>query len=565
MKNIILCLIIIAGTLVLSQRVTAQSDYIGLGSKQYNLLNRLDIKLKDDSVLSFSAAKPYNRKIITQRIEYIDSLYRSGALPVSLSAIDRYNMRSLLMNNAEWTKAFGDSFHVKKPLFGRFFVTPAHLYETYSKDFVLIIDPVWNLQAGKSSDVKQTLFFNTRGVAARGRVGNIGFYTYLTDNQERDPQFVQDYVDKHYGLPGAGYYKAFHNNGYDYFDARGGIDFSAGKYCTFRFGYDKLFIGDGYRSLFLSDFSNNYLYLQMDVQIRNFSYKSVYAELIAPFNPSADRDTVRYKNYMALHRLGIQVNRWLNIGLYENVLYNGRNGIELSYLNPVIFYRSIEMQLGSGNSKATVGMDIKANVTRHLQWYGQLLIGEFVLNEILHYNRHSWLNKQAVQVGGKYIDVAGIKNLDLQAEVNIVRPYVYQHNDSATTFAHYNTPLAHPAGANFKELVVIANYQPFPRVYLTGKLFGRKQGLDSAGYNMGSDIFRSYNSRPRDYGLYTGVGIPATTWLYSLAASYEIRENLFFDLGVNRRNYNVQGQPAQTATFFMVGLRRNIGRRTFEF
>ena len=57
------------------------------------------------------------------------------------------------------------------------------------------------------------------------------------------------------------------------------------------------------------------------------------------------------------------------------------------------------MQLGSGNSKATVGVDVKANVSCKLQWYGQLLIGEFVLDEILHYNRHSWLNKQAVQVG----------------------------------------------------------------------------------------------------------------------------------------------------------------------
>src|SRR5690606_16509743 len=142
------------------------------------------------------------------------------------------------------------------------------------------------------------------------------------------------------------------------------------------FGYDKLFIGNGFRSLFLSDFSNNYLYLQMDVQLKRFSYKSVYAEIIAPFNPIPNRVTIRYKNYMTLHHLSMQLTKWLNLGIYENVIYNGRNGIELSYLNPVIFYRAIEMQLGSGESKATVGLDIKANVLKRLQLYSQLAISE---------------------------------------------------------------------------------------------------------------------------------------------------------------------------------------------
>ena len=60
-------------------------------------------------------------------------------------------------------------------------------------------------------------------------------------------------------------------------------DFAASKFINFRFGYDKLFIGNGYRSLLLSDFSNNFLYLQMDVQLKKFAYKTVIAEMIAPF------------------------------------------------------------------------------------------------------------------------------------------------------------------------------------------------------------------------------------------------------------------------------------------
>lgn len=544
----------------------AQSDRIGLGDKQYRLLERLDIKLQNDSVLSFSAIKPYNRKIYTERVEFLDSLDKAGQLPAELSPVDRYNIRSLLMSNADWTKDHGVSFQTYKPIWHTFFKTPAHLYETYSRDFTLIIDPVLNLQAGKSSEVDKALYTNARGITMRGNIGKkLGFYTYITENQERDPAYVAQYVRKRIGIPNAGYFKFLQGGGYDYFDARGGIDFTASRFINFRFGYDKLFLGNGYRSLLLSDFSNNFLYLQMDVQLRKFAYKSVYAELIAPFNPLPNRDTIRYKNYMAFHHLSVQLARWLNLGLYENVIYNGRNGIELSYFNPVIFYRAVEMQLGSGNSKATVGVDVKSNLLKTLQLYGNLVIGEFVFKDIKNYGSGSWWNKQALQLGGKYIDALGVKNLDLQAEINLVRPFMYAHKDSTTAFTHYNTELAHPLGANFREYIAVVNYQPLNKLYLTGKLLYYKKGLDSAGVNMGGDIFRSYESRPRDYGFFIGTGTPAKSLLASFSASYELLQNLFIDVSLANRSYNVQGQPKMSEFFFSTGLRWNIGKREFEF
>lgn len=552
--------------LFISTTAFTQSDRIRLGDKQYQLLDRLDIKLQNDSILSFSTIKPYNRKMYTERVEYLDSLYQADALPVELSSVDRHNIGSMLMNNAEWTKPFGDSFRVRKPLWNTFFKTPAHLYETYSDDFTLIIDPILNLQWGKSSEVDDALFVNTRGFSLRGNIAKrIGFYTYLTENQERDPLFVQQYVTKHRGVPNAGYYKMFKNDGYDYFDARGGIDFTATKFINFRFGYDKLFVGDGYRSLLLSDFSNNFLYLQMDVQLRKFAYKSIYAEIIAPFNPVPNRDTIRYKNYMAFHHLSIQFAKWLNVGIYENVVYNGKNGFELTYLNPIIFFRPVEMQLGSGDSKATVGLDFKSNFLKTAQVYGQLAISEFVFDEILHYSDGSWLNKQAVQLGAKYIDALGVKNLDMLVEMNLIRPFMYAHDDSATALVHYNTELAHPSGANVAEYIGVLKYQPIPRLYLTGKLMYYKKGLDSMGVNMGGDLFRSYDSRPRDYGFFIGTGIPVKSLLSSFTASYEILQNLYIDVNVANRSYNVQGQPDKNEFYFTTGVRWNIGRREFEF
>jgi hypothetical protein len=160
------------------------------------------------------------------------------------------------------------------------------------------------------------------------------------------------------------------------------------------------------------------------------------------------------------------------------------------------------------------GWTFKANVGHTVQFYGQLLIDEFILHQILHYSDGYWANKQGIQLGFKYINAFAVKNLDLQFETNIVRPFSYQHDDSIDNYSHYNQPLAHPLGANFAEFIAIARYQPTYKWNLEGKIIYYKQGLDSAGVNFGSNIFENYNTRPRDYGFQIGSGIPANVREY---------------------------------------------------
>lgn len=565
MKNLTCRLIIILLTVVAAPAF-AQSDYIGLGNKQYQLLDRLDIRTQHDSLLGFSTIKPLDRRKMTVSVQQIDSLDKAGALPFSLSATDRYNIRHLLMDNWEWTTGYTDSFAVR-PVFKAFYKTPADLYAVNTKDFKLVINPLLNLQYGGANDGTGSIFVNTRGVFLRGNIANkVGFYTILTDNQERDPAFVRDYVTKHDAVPGAGFYKYYQGNGYDYFDARGGISFNAAKYFNIQFAYDKLFIGNGFRSLLLSDFSSNYLYLRISTRIWKFDYENIFAQTIAPFPPygtDGKRD-MRAQNYMMMHHLSLQVTRWLNIGFYENIMEDGKYGLQLSYLNPVIFYRSVEQQLGSAG-KANVGFDFKANIAKTVQLYGQLLINEFVTKEVLNYSRGNFANKQALQLGAKYIDAFHVRNLDLQVEANYIRPFTYTNFDSTTNLTHYNQPLAHPLGANLKEFIGIARYQPLPKLYLTGKLMYHKQGLDSAGINFGADVFRSYNSRPRNNGFFIGSGIPVKSTTAALTASWEIFENMFIDLNTTYRTYNVLDQPKSNTFFYTVGFRVNLQPREFNF
>lgn len=558
-KSVFLLLAII----LLVSILHAQTDYISLGTKQYQLLDRLDIKLRNDSVLGYTSTKPYNRKKITEQVVFLDSLYHSGTLPINLSTVDQFNLRSLLMNNSEWAPSYKDSFSVNKPVLKRFYQTRGHMYAVDTKDFVLRVDPLLNLQYGNASDGTGNIYVNARGLSIKGAIaGKLGFYTSILESQERDPAYVRQFASQFEAVPGQGYYK-LNGKEFDYTDARGGITFNGGKHFDFVFAYDKIFIGNGFRSLFLSDFSNSYLFFKINTRVWKLNYQNIFAEQTAPFT-YRNGDNLRPKKYMAAHHLSFQAAKWINIGLFESISFGRDNGFALSYLNPFIFYRAIERQEGSPD-KASVGFDFKINAFRNTQFYGQLLINELVMSEVLHYGRGDWRNKQALQLGAKYIDALGISNLDIQGEINFVRPFVYTHYDSAGSFTHYNQPLAHPLGANFREFIFLAKYQPIPKLYLQGKLIAYKQGLDSAGSNFGSNLFLNYNTRVRDQGLTIGSGTPVNSLTLGLNLSYEIFENMFLDLNTTYRTYDVKEQPKTNTFFYTLGFRVNLQRREFDF
>lgn len=535
----------------------SQSTLLPQGYKHQALMDRLEIRFRD-SAISFQNLKPFDRKSWVDILERIDPAEQ-------LSKVDEYNVQNALMNNAEWVTGSKEEFFSHRPLMNTLYTTKADLLQVDVKDFFLSVNPVFQFQLGKETDTDEKIFQNTKGAKVRGLIAKkIGFDFYLTDNQERPPYFVRQFEDSFHAVPGAGFYKSFKKTAYDYFDARGSVFFNVTKYINIQFGYDKNFIGDGYRSLFLSDFGTNYLFLKLNTKIWKLDYENIFMEL-TPQEPVNNGNKLLDKKYAAMHHLSWQANRWLNIGLFESIIFGRENHFDFSYLNPIIFLRSIEQQNGSRDN-ANVGFDFKANVAKRFQFYGQILLDEFKLSEVKG-GKGWWGNKYGLQLGGKYIDAFGLKNLDLQGEFNMVKPFTYSHYDSVSNYTHYNQPLAHPMGANFAEFVGIARYQPHPKWTIQGKIIAWKQGLDSAGINFGSNIFRLYDSRPKDYGWSVGEGRPATGVNASLYVGYEVLENLYIDASLMVRKYDVPDDSKLTrnSSVFSIGLRMNMFRREYDY
>jgi hypothetical protein len=532
----------------------SQTTYLPQGAKENILLERLEIKAGTDSILNFSKTKPFGRR------QYISAAQRLNSI-LPLSKADAFNLYTAKESNIEY--AFNrDSIVSKKSFLKSFYKTPANFYEVNAPDFFLAINPVFQYVVGKEKDNSEHLFLNTRGITLRGMIANkIGFSAYVTDNQERDPQYVQEWVNERQAVPGQGYYKDFKGTGYDYFDARGYITFNAAKYIDIAFGYDKNFIGNGQRSLFLSDFSNNALFLKLNTRIWKFNYQNLFMELVNNHKRGGG-DLYLNKKYAAIHHLDVAVTKWLNIGLFEAIVFGRTNNFELGYLNPVIFYRSVEQQNGSFDN-ALAGLDAKANIAKHVQVYGQLLLDEFKLSEL---NKKWWGNKFGFQLGAKYIDAFGIANLDLQAELNRVRPFTYSHYDSVANYTHNNQPLAHPLGANFNEVIGMVRYQPMPRLMLQAKAIYYKQGKDTSAANYGANIFLPNTLRPSEYGYEIGSGALSKVGYASFLLSYELKPNLFIEANAVYRKQNaLKNIPEKSTVVISAGIRWNMHRREFEF
>jgi len=552
----------------------AQSTYLNSGSKEIHFVDRMEIKQQKNTDLNFSSVRPFNRKYVTEQTEFIDSarLGYTDAFGVDkyqswnnqgLTTIDEYNLNSFLMNNTEWVTGPTESFNSRKPILKTFYKTKPNFLEVKTNNFFLALNPVFQLKMGVENGYNRSIYLNSKGVTARGMIGRkIGFSTYLTDNQERGPRFFQQQVNQFRAVPGVGFYKPFKTDGYDYFDARGYITVNAAKAIDIQFGYDKNFIGNGYRSLFLSDWGNSNLFLKLNTRIWKFNYQNIFMELFPQFKKNGD--SLLDRKYAAMHHLSMNVTKWLNIGLFEGVVFGRRNHFDFQYLNPIIFYRHIEGTVGSPDN-ALAGLDVKANIAHRAQIYGQLLLDEFILSKIKNDPTY-WANKWGLQLGVKYVDAFGVPNLDIQLETNRVRPFTYSHNDTVANYTHYNQPLAHPLGSNFQEFIGIVRYQPAPKWYVYLQAIYYYKGLDSAGINYGGNIFRDYSTRTMGNGYKIGSGDKAKVLNAFLQVSYEIKENIFLEISGQYRNFkSITNPTAKNTTLVTAGIRMNMFTRQYDY
>ena len=577
----------------------AQSPYMLRGDQAYHTYDRMEILNMSDTTL-INGINNYDRKELIKFMKRIQN-------PAILSALDRYDLQHIFSDNIDFlsdhttplswehseeqtefrsgTSAANDNIiwsdtiksnYARSPILKYFYKTRANFIDLETSGFRMIINPVLQLSYLNEKNNENIIFQNTRGIDIRAYIDDkVYFYTQLLENQRSYLSFVEERIQKFGTLPGQGYWKNYESSvvgelrGYDFFNARAYVGFNPVKSINIEFGHGNHFIGNGYRSLLLSDYSHNYFYLKFNTRIWKFQYQNIFAEM-APtstlFNPG---DKLLPKKYTATHYLAFKPHTKFEIGLFETVVFARENHFEFQYLNPVILYRAVEHFLDSPDN-VILGLNVKWNPIKGLSVFGQFVMDEFKLSEVKKQSGW-WANKFGGQIGIKYVNVLNIDHLDLQLEYNIVRPYTYAHRDtlfsqpqnSVANYSHSNQPLAHPLGANFKELLVLARYKPGNKIYLQAKALLTTYGDDRPGENWGGNILLPLDSRERDYGNFIGQGTKTNIVAFNVDASYEIYHNYFID---------IQGMWRQTKSdlkkeqhYIGMGFRVNIANIGYDY
>ncbi|MEJ7643953.1 MAG: hypothetical protein WKF87_05135 [Chryseolinea sp.] len=544
-----------------------QSSFVPLNEDYYHLIDRYEIKTGQITPLFFTNVKPYKRSDI---VSFTDSLNAGGYLS---SRADKFNYGYLRNDSWEWVRD-SSSDSQRKPFLKYFYKKKSDLFYVDEEDFDLHVNPVLYLGIGDDSRRDDVLFINTRGVEVRGMVDRkVGFYAYFTDNQAFLPSYVWEQMPRTLAVPHEGFWKGFKDGGVDFFQARGYVTFEATKHINLQFGHDRFFIGNGYRSLIYSDNSPPAWFIKGNVKVWKLNYLFLLNQMTADVRGNIGGLTSMpggYPNkFTAFHQLSVNLGKKFNLGIFEAVAFTGDDStgtdhFRLDYLNPLIFYRAIEQQNGSSDN-VLLGFDFKWNAVRSLSFYGQFVLDEFVLDHIKEGDGW-WANKYAIQGGLKYIDAFGVSNLDLQGEVNVVRPYTYSHNKNYASFSSYRQGIAHPLGANFKEVVGLLRYQPVPRLNITGKLVYIQTGRDSTGVNWGRDILKSNTTREQEYDNTIGQGISNDILFGSITASWQLKHNLFIDASfIIRKSESALAVYNNNTTVSSIALRWNIARRLYEF
>ncbi len=413
------------------------------------------------------------------------------------------------------------------------------LFKGRSKKSEFLLNPAFEILNGIQNGEKPSVYSYMLGADLkfkRGNHWNAGF-TYLR-NFSSNMNYQQKFINQNGVLPGTNVVSV-NAEGMaiaDYFS--GFVNYKANSIFDFELGYGRNFIGDGYRSLLLSDFANASPYFKINTSFWKLKYTNIFAAHQDIFQVEGEQSLYQ-KKYSATHFLEWNATKWLSVGLFETIVWqaeeeNYTRGFDVNYLNPVIFYRPVEFSVGSSDN-ALVGANLKITPFKQHVVYFQVLFDEFLLKEIRadidqaqnpdeDIQSGWWANKYGFQIGWKAYNVFGIEGLKPQVEFNYVRPYTYAHSSRVQAYSNYNLSLAHPLGANFYEFISMLDYQKNRFSYHL-QYNQNKKGYSQSFENLGENLQLSNKTRTKEYENFTTQGILHQVRYLSASVDYTLVED----------------------------------------
>lgn len=298
--------------------------------------------------------------------------------------------------------------------------------------------------------------FETHGGRVRGTfLNSLGFYLEGTDGTL--------FGDKTFALsdPHLRSNVKFNDLNSPYFDVTEGYLRAETPWFGIEFGRENTLVGTGYSDrLLLSDNGPAIDAIKLDAHYKSLRFLFIHGSILADSNPFpgllVDEPAGSFK-YLALHRLQFSVADRFNIGLSEMIIYQ-RFSPEFAYLNPVIFFKSVEHSLRDRDN-AFLNFDLEYFLRPGVKFYGTLLIDDLDFSKI---GTGWWGEELGSQAGLAITNIAGLPNVDAVIEYTRIDPYVYSNRTSGDDYTNNNIGLGHHLAPNSDELFLQLAFRPLP-------------------------------------------------------------------------------------------------------
>ena len=290
-------------------------------------------------------------------------------------------------------------------------------------------------------------------------------------------------------------------------------------------GIDKSNDGFSSRSIFGTSFGISNPYAQLELRFnKSFSFnlrQDILREKIGShFEPKGKVSHSFLYSHKGKSRFQVR--------LFESVVYQIKDtlynrGFEVEYLNPFLFFRPQEYNIGSADN-ILLGTEFQYSFKQktlnkgrsNTKVYFQILIDDFLLSAFRARNGW-WANKYGFNIGLNTIfdrkDTLGkfISKKSYTLDLTLMRPYIFSQTNPGIVYGNQGLPISHPLGSNFVEVFqrfewipnkMNVRYDVFLQAYIKGT---DSLGLKTTSY--GGDIFKSYSKHPYEFNNRIGQGI----------------------------------------------------------
>lgn len=524
----------------------------------YALIFFLSATLSASAQLYFPNSAYYNTEVERLNLSDTNSNYFNSHL----------NVRPILENRSDRSAIFKSEgkyyYWITQKLFKENFI----IFK--GEDFWCTIDPIADLELGSdfSADSLERLYWNTRGIRVQASFfDKVAFTTSVYENQAILPEYQREFADNHGEffpnsintnyiqnnavIAGYSRTKPFKETGYDFSLATGNVSFVPNKFVNFQLGNGNQFIGRGYRSMLLSDFTVNYPFGKVEVNFweDRIQYVAIYAlhqnlyRLSAHTTPEATYE----KKIGTYHYLDFSVTPNIQIGLFEGSNWRrvdslGSHKPDFLFLNPVIFGNTAARGFEGDGYYSVLGLNTSIAIGKQLL-YGQLVLDKGQVS--------------AYQAGIKFYDL-GVQKLDGGVEYNHANLNSYLTTDQRYNYSNYNLPLAHPLVAGFDELTVNLSYQ-HNRFFVQNRLT-YSQRIQNDSIQIGNNILSPASTGSDEFNRISTV-------LYNqFEIGYRFNKNYNLE-AVAGHLYRNQNQPTNNplTNYAYIGIRTRLKNKTLDF